>query len=109
MAVRVAMSASTLPPSPSITPRSMPTDVTLTATGAFQSLGSTVNASAKQGAGGTISIQAGNLMLTDGSTLTVQSEGAGNAGTIQLKAGHNIHLQDSLVTANSKGSGNAGT
>ena len=72
--------------------------VTITATGAFQSTGSTVNASAKQGAGGQISIQARNLVFDAGSIVSAQSEGTGNVGTIRLEAGHKIEVKDSTIT-----------
>lgn len=72
--------------------------IRITATKRFQSVGSTLDASSEGGNGGTVSIQAGRLSLTDGSTVTALGAGPGKDGTIQFEFGKSLTLQDSVTT-----------
>ena len=72
--------------------------VSLQAAGLFSSRASTVSSEGLQGAGGNVSITAGNIQLTDGTTISAQSAGLKNAGNIALTSGSNILVQDSTAT-----------
>jgi len=72
--------------------------VTVNVTGLFSSQGSTISSAANQGAGGDVTIVAGNIQLTGGSTVSAQSAGTKNAGTITLTSGSDILLLGSNVS-----------
>jgi large exoprotein involved in heme utilization and adhesion len=72
--------------------------VTLQLTGLFSSQGSTVSSSATQGAGGNVSITAGNMNLNSGTTISAESAGSNDAGSIALTSASDLLMRNSTVT-----------
>jgi filamentous hemagglutinin family protein len=72
--------------------------VTMTATGSFTSSVSTVATSAQQGAGGNVSIAAGDMRLTGITTISAESAGSKDAGSIALTSANDLLMRNSTVT-----------
>jgi filamentous hemagglutinin family protein len=72
--------------------------VNLQVSGLFSSQGSTVSSAAQQGAGGNVSITAGNVQLTSGTTVSAESAGPKDSGSITLTSGSDLFIQKSSVT-----------
>lgn len=47
------------------------------------------------GNGGRVTLEAANLLITDGSRITTETEGAGNAGTLNIRASESIEIRGS--------------
>ena len=72
--------------------------VNLQIRGLFSSQASTVSSEAQGGAGGDVSITAGNVQLSDGTTILAKTIGSKDAGSIALTSGSDIIMRNTTVT-----------
>ena len=73
--------------------------ITIGAGNTFTSNASTVSSTAIQATGGDINVTAGqSVMLTNGSSISASSTGPGNAGNISIDAGNQLTLRNSSIT-----------
>ena len=75
-----------------------PGQIALQAAGTFQSHGGTVATSATQARASEITIDAGDVVLANGTGVSSESEGAGNAGGIRIVSATNLLMRNSAVT-----------
>ncbi len=76
--------------------------VNLQIRGLFLSQAGTVSSEAKTGAGGNVSITAGNIRLTDGTTIVAKTTGSKDAGGIRLTSADDILMKNSTVTTSAE-------
>ena len=73
-------------------------NVNVLVTGLLSGQGSTVSSEALTGAGGDVLITAGNVQLTEGTTILAKTTGSKNAGNIALTSGSDIVMRNTTVT-----------
>lgn len=63
----------------------------------FSSQASSISSEAQQGAGGNVSIEAGNVHIITGTSITAESVGGKSAGRIAITSGDDILLRESSI------------
>jgi len=77
-------------------------DILIKASDLFQSDNSSVTTAAEHAQGGNITIQAGEVQLTNGALVSAESSGKGNAGNIYIATPDTLLLKNSSVTTEAK-------
>ena len=73
-------------------------DVSIVAGGVVDIAASSITSAADHAAGGSISIQAGEVRLGDGAVLSARSSGAGDAGSITVLAVQDLTLTNAVIS-----------
>jgi hypothetical protein len=77
-------------------------DISINASGIFQSDNSSVTTAAEQAKGGDIIIQARAVLLTNGALISAESSGVGDAGNIVITASDSLLMNNSAITTEAK-------
>lgn len=77
-------------------------DISINASGIFQSDNSSVTTAAEQAKGGDITIQAGWVQITNGALISAESSGKGNAGNIYISTPDTLLMKNGSVTTEAK-------
>ena len=77
-------------------------NISINASGIFQSDNSSVTTAAEQAKGGDITLKATQVQLTNGALISAESSGVGDAGNIDITATYSLLMRDSSITTEAK-------